>query len=422
MGKPRAFTMGPQSLYSTVEYKVVYPYEAQLPDELTTKPGDVIQVSSLLQPTAKGSKWITGELQGKTGLFYLPFVVRSAAAPPVPAHRRKAVGFEITCAEYAYQAKEKPGDDLECIICKNLSRDPHQSKCCGHTMCHSCADTWKRRNNTCPNCRESPFLTVEDPRTKRYITGLSVYCPYYTSGCNWEGSLSSAKAHLTEKCAHAMITCTNEGCGAMLHREDLLQHQQEECYQRHLPCPCCSMHGRPIEGLGIQEPLTYAYIITQHYPKCPAWPMRCPNNMFCFVDDLTRGTLQDHIDNNCPEQVISCQFAEAGCTVRVKRKEMADHIQQSTKAHLLTLLADYVRVKKEHAESICKLTALTSDYTDLKRQHAESLDQLTTLSSTCAEIKREHSQAVDLLTSLSNAYAVMKAEHDDMKAKMAELT
>ena len=91
--------------------------------------------------------------------------------------------------------------------------------------------------------------------------------------------------------------------------------------------------------------------------------MRCPNH--CTIEEnpvLTRSTLQDHLENNCPEQEISCQFAEVGCTTRVERKEMADHMHELVGEHLEMLMADYSKVKSEYVK-------LQSDYIDVQRNH-----------------------------------------------------
>ena len=41
-----------------------------------------------------------------------------------------------------------------------------------------------------------------------------------------------------------------------------------------------------------------------------------------------------HLRLLCPEHKISCEYAEHGCDVKIKRKLMADHLETEEVAHL----------------------------------------------------------------------------------------
>ena len=61
-----------------------------------------------------------------------------------------------------------------------------------------------------------------------------------------------------------------------------------------------------------------------HMESCPARPVTCPNH--CVTrEEVMKSTLQSHLDNNCPEALISCPIA--GCERKEKRKQMAKHIK-----------------------------------------------------------------------------------------------
>ena len=332
------------------EFDVSYPFDARLGDELTIRPGDRIEVDE--KEERRDSLWLVGRLRkegsSKWGYFYRTFVTHAMAQPEMIATAKFSlpVAYTVSYKERIYFAEEKPRDELECIICKSLADEPHQTGCCGHTVCFKCADEWRKRSNSCPNCREAPLDLAKDPRSKRFINSHTVYCSHYESGCEWKGSISELQSHLQSKCLYEEISCENEGCMMKVKRRNVDDHLKKTCSMRWQPCPCC------------QAMFTYSKIITDHYKECPSWPKRCPNH--CGTEEkLMRSTLQDHVDNNCPEQVISCQFAEAGCTVRVKRKEMADHIQKAVGEHMTAMMSDYVKVKKEHNN-------LQKDYNSLK--------------------------------------------------------
>ena len=328
----------------SIVVEVVYPYDAALDDEMTMKPGDVIFVQE-----QSGNWWRGRNRRTKqTGLFYKDFVkaynTDSVERMP-PQSQQKPEGYCVGYKQSSYYVKEKPGDDLECIICHQLAYEPRQTSCCGHTVCRGCADKWRGKNNSCPQCRKSPLNLTDDPRTMRYISGLTAYCPNYEKGCEWTGSLKDVDNHLSEICQFAVITCYQ--CRESVQRKYLNEHEKEKCLKRCVVCPCCGYSKQQARrSYFASSKFTYQNLIQYHYKECPQWPLRCPNH--CGTDSmLTRSTLQDHLENHCREQVISCQFAEAGCTVRAKRKKMADHIQQSMGEHMTSMMSDHIKVKKE---------------------------------------------------------------------------
>ena len=373
------------------DYTVLYPYDAQLPDELTIHPGDVITVEE--GDNEEDSLWWIGtDADRHKGYFYVEFTQRDTLCYSQDefseSEKPLFIPHSVTFKETTYYVDEKPGEELECIICKNLADSPHQTGCCGHTVCYNCADKWRRKNDSCPNCRLSPLDIVKDARTKRYISSLNVYCIHYESGCEWKGSVNSVSKHLHTKCQYEIVSCKKEGCGVQVQRQFLDYHMTAECPMRQVQCPRCACAHEPA--------LTYFGLVNNHYKHCPNWPMRCPNHCSTEVK-LTRSTLQDHLEDNCPEQVISCQFAEAGCTVRVKRKEMADHIQQSVGEHMTAMMSDYIKVKKDHTE-------LRADHRDLKKEHDELWKSHVKLMKEHDALKKDHS-------ALDNKYSALVTDH-----------
>ena len=342
--------------------------------------------------------WMGTGKDGHKGYFYRKFTEKKTySLPSIRSSSSPSLEVEISgphsvsFKDISYCVEDKPGDDLECIICKNLADDPHQSKCCGHTMCYSCAHKWRERNNSCPQCRESPLEVVVDTRTKRHISSLTVYCTHYRSGCEWKGSLNTVRDHLREDCLYEEVECGNDGCTEQLQRRYLTEHMDRECSMRIVECPCCKADDLP-----------YHELVNTHCKECPDWPMRCPNHCSTeSVKDLTRSTLQDHLNNNCPEQVISCQFAEAGCTVRVKRREMADHIQQSVGEHMTAMMSDYMGLKKDHTE-------LQADHRDLK-------EVLVVLKNGHYSLMIDHDAVKEAHSALDNNYGVLVTDYQKLK-------
>ena len=44
-------------------------------------------------------------------------------------------------------------EHMSCAICLDLMRNPVISVACGHSLCNSCLQTWKKEKNSCPICR-----------------------------------------------------------------------------------------------------------------------------------------------------------------------------------------------------------------------------------------------------------------------------
>ena len=393
----------PPTIYA---FKVLYPYDAQLPDELTIRPGDVITVEE--GDIEEDSLWWLGTNEdGHNGYFYVEFTENEASSlcgilspsSTSPSPEEEISGpHSVSFKEISYCVVDQPGGELKCIICKNLADNPHQSKCCGHTMCYSCAHKWGERSNSCPQCREFPLEIAVDTRTKRHISSLTVYCTHYRSGCEWKGSFNTVRDHLSEDCLYEEVECENDGCTEQVQRRYLAEHMDRECSMRIVECPCCKVDNLP-----------YHELVNTHYKECPDWPMRCPNH--CSTEsgnNLRRSTVQDHLEDNCPEQVISCQFAEAGCTVRVKRKELADHIQQSVGEHMTAMMSDYMRLKKDHTE-------LQTDHRDLKKELDVLKDGHYSLMIDHDAVKQAHSALDNHHGVLVIDYQKLKKGHEKLK-------
>ncbi len=71
-----------------------------------------------------------------------------------------------------------PPDDLKCLICLCVARDPHQhpgddTNECGKVFCHSCITEYQMNNSTCPNCRKD--LTFFKDAKSELITRLCAF-------------------------------------------------------------------------------------------------------------------------------------------------------------------------------------------------------------------------------------------------------
>ena len=52
----------------------------------------------------------------------------------------------------------------------------------------------------------------------------------------------------------------------------------------------------------------------------------------------------------CPETLVDCRFAEVGCKVRRKRKDMPQHMKDALSDHVTAMFEDHMKLKHENEE------------------------------------------------------------------------
>ena len=60
---------------------------------------------------------------------------------------------------------DQPPDDLLCLICLMVARDPQQMTCCGKVLCKACLAEQSKHSNKCPQCRKD-IVSFDDKRSE----------------------------------------------------------------------------------------------------------------------------------------------------------------------------------------------------------------------------------------------------------------
>ena len=327
-------------------------------DVLSVKSGDAITVVKW----DTDAQWALGSLGEETGLFYKGFCERfeefeepqtEELASILPFFRS---GTKVSFENQDYLCKKSPEDWYSCIICHQLVSQPTQTMCCGQTVCQLCIQTWKETSNTCPQCRKAAITTTPDPRLKRQIFDLCVYCPNYIHGCEWEGELRNMKGH-SKECEFSMTICPN-GCGKAISAKLLQTHSEQHCLCRQVQCPFCKLststgqaHYQSFFAINKPPPppFTYKELCSTHHASCTKWPVLCPNG--CEEQfSLDRSTLPGHLANDCPLAVVPCVFSDVGCEEEVPRRDMELHVEGNMAAHLMMMHKGFMRLKLENEE------------------------------------------------------------------------
>ena len=231
-----------------------------------------------------------------------------------------------------------PHERYVCLICQMVIREAYLITACGHHFCRSCLDQWLEDNEICPICREEDTTHVPNMNIDREINGLEIHCPNpennqdranHKEKCGWSGELRDLQSHLAG-CDYEMVTCTNKGCRVIIKRKLLAKHLQKNCCHRLVQCEHCHLDVPYWKITG--EISKSSHISPIHCSECPEYPLACPNR--CGVTGIRRRAMPDH-HSSCPLEPLDCPFKDAGCTEKIARKEMEDHMTANQQRHTL---------------------------------------------------------------------------------------
>ena len=211
-------------------------------------------------------------------------------------------------------------------MCLCVLREPYLVDCCGYSFCRSCIEMVKSENKPCPLCAVQFTTCIPDKRLQRTLNDFQVYCAHKEDGCEWVGSLGTLTQHLNAKplgegerlsgCQLTSIVCKH--CFDHTRRQDMVKHETF-CPQRPYSCDFCDNFTSTFED-----------VTFNHLPICPDRPVSCPNG--CELSPKAK-LLEDHL-KECYFEVIECPFSYAGCTERLSRQSMPEHITQRLALHM----------------------------------------------------------------------------------------
>ncbi len=252
----------------------------------------------------------------------------------------------------------------ECQICLQIIREPHQVTCCGSNYCYTCILYIQATKRPCPSCNNREIASFPDIALQQKLYVSKVRCSHQREGCEWTGELRYLDEHLNidpqpenqlEGCQFAEIVCTNN-CGAQMQRKDIENHQENHCSNRPLSCKhCCDYKS------------TYNDVTQTHWLVCGSFPLPCPNECGSI---LQRSDLDSHVDKKCPLTTINCDFHHVGCTVKLPRQDMSEHLKENLTTHISLLAISHAKQQDEIATQKVELVEQKSEINEAKAQIA----------------------------------------------------
>ncbi|XP_066934050.1 calponin homology domain-containing protein DDB_G0272472-like [Clytia hemisphaerica] len=137
------------------------------------------------------------------------------------ASNPKEYGFDVKFVE------KLDKDNIECVICFMVLREPLQGSKCGHRYCKKCIEEFHEKNpKKCPqDWQDNEWF--KDLGKEREILDLKVRCKNHRDGCTWQNELRDQEEHL-KTCDFVTIQC-NLQCGEPVLRKNLKNHLDKDC-------------------------------------------------------------------------------------------------------------------------------------------------------------------------------------------------
>jgi hypothetical protein len=96
----------------------------------------------------------------------------------------------------------------------------------------------------------------------------------------------------------------------------------------------------------------------EHVEQCTKCPVPCPNK--CDVGTVPRCDVEKH-RTECPLEPVACQFADVGCSVKVARRDLKLHMEESQQQHLLSATLLNLKLTRETIAEKDRLLALKEE-------------------------------------------------------------
>ena len=283
-----------------------------------------------------------------------------------------------------------------CPICLHILKEPCVINCpCGQKICRECVQQIKKDNKPCPLCNLTDFTYMRDYGLERYLKEQEVWCSKKKDGCDWKGKLGEYEQHLNRNpspenqltgCQFVKVECEH-GCGERFQRHHITSHQTN-CSKRSYFCNYCQEYASTFED-----------VTENHYLHCSHYPVTCPNK--CREEPFKQKDIEDHLKNICPLTEIGCCYVYAGCKVRLPRKLMSDHMED-TLTHMSLLETEITKLKLRNEELHGKHKA-----TEKKYQKLEYKD-------------RERRQEIQGLSETLDTYIVTEQQYQDLEQRQKE--
>ena len=240
------------------------------------------------------------------------------------------------------------------------------------------------KENNCPQRK----VKCDHCNTKIKSYQLNIHldkCPKMKVFCNLCGTKMTREdleLHLKYHCGMVQEKCKLR-CGVELTRDGLRIHEKENCTQRQVKCDHCNKN-------------LISYELNKHLKKCPKMKVLCE---LCSIEKYRKDMTQ-HLEDDCPENMLDCPFVKYKCLARMKRKDIDKHLEEKEIKHLglkLNTMEDLInkqsKIINKQSEIINKQSVkIDKQSVEINKLNENIEKRVTTeLSNTLQQIRLEYS-------------------------------
>jgi len=402
---------------------------AHTPRSLSTDLTDALPFHILTAPPPNTPSSALDSPQIANNRHYIPvnhqIAEESPTALSIDPERSQAIDYR------ALTYVDTVNENLICPICRVALVDPVDTEC-EHTFCKECITQALEHNDVCPIDR-SPFprpatMTRSHKIVLNQLDSLLVEC----TCCAAHIPRSMLKHHLDRYCKESLVRCPDEGCLQQVKRK----FAEQGCLHTDIACPDCGETHQEV-------------VMSNHREtSCQERQKECQH---CGAEILRCKQLQH--EEECPDFIIPCMWAEYGCDYECKRGDLQFHrgdcnfrligpMADTLRKEIQTLRSDvrYLTDKEQLQERRIKFleggqrgSYRQIDYSDLANQTLTSLPDSTQIEPTSestneyllnllGDQERRISQLSSALTELEGKQTMMLFnETVPIKNQIAEL-
>lgn len=268
---------------------------------------------------------------------------------------------------------------------------------CRHPMCEL---TFKRpsllkHENTCEmallQCKNSQ--ACEKVLRKLWQAHCSETCEYRPVtcilACGKTIPACDLESHLQYDCIHSEVNCP-QNCQLVLQRKDIDLHILHSCSKSVVACMFFSYDGdycgykcfrseleehqltcnlRKVRccNTGCHQRIVYKNL-NEHDDLCKFKKVLCKNGC---AEEFLRGNSEEHW-KICEFEEIFCSYSVVGCTAKVVRKELQEHIEESALAHSAMMVngmkESSYRIEKLHFDMQCTKEIVCQELSKVKNE------------------------------------------------------
>ena len=161
-------------------------------------------------------------------------------------------------------------------------------------------------------------------------------------------------------CPEVPLTCPNKCGSACIKRKDVYDHRSK-CPQEPVECPfaeagckCTILRCQLQDHLSTRQQ-QHLLMIMKDYKETKNELGKAKTKIAKLHETEANLRNTDSHHSQCPQEIVDCPFAEAGCTSDLVQCEIQDHLSSSLQQHLLMVMEGYKETKNKLGEAEAKI-------------------------------------------------------------------